>query len=123
MSAQCNVLSALLEVFDKSEFVSPVLSQSIYKVVAFVSEVFWTTSGDFDDKWVYLLLAGQIQQFADSDLAYIGVICFPSDGPEFNKIYASFRQRPFPRLSSTNCTDKGARRALPDPHPPPSVPA
>jgi len=57
MTVQCNVLSALLEVFDKSEGVSSVLSQSIYKVVTFISETFWTTSGDLDDKWVHSLVS------------------------------------------------------------------
>ena len=91
ITVQCNVLSALLEVFDKSEEgASLVLRQSIYKVVVFISETFWT-SRDLDDKWVYSLVLCQIRQFADDDLAYLGVICFPSDSPEFDKIHAPFR--------------------------------
>jgi len=78
-------------VFDKSgEGVSVVLSQSIYKVVAFISETFWTTSGDLYDKWVYPFFPCQIRQFAEDNLAYLGVICFPPDSPELDKIYASF---------------------------------
>ena len=56
ITVQCNVLSALLEVFDKSEGVSSGLSRSIYKVVAFISDTFWATSGDLDDKWVIIFL-------------------------------------------------------------------
>ena len=60
ITTQCNVLSALLEVFDKSEGILSVQSRSIYKVAVFISEIFWTTSGDLDDKWVYVLVPCQI---------------------------------------------------------------
>ena len=60
VTAQCNVLSALLEVFDQPEGISSVQSRSIYKVAVFISEIFWTTSGHLDDKWVYVLVPCQI---------------------------------------------------------------
>ncbi|KIK57345.1 hypothetical protein GYMLUDRAFT_172842 [Collybiopsis luxurians FD-317 M1] len=72
LTAHCNILSALLEVGAlelTEDFNKEKLAESVLKAVSFISEAWWTTNSEIEDKWhdspyyIYLVIAQSLSKF------------------------------------------------------------